>query len=120
MTDLLGLPATMAELATARAEEEAEAARVTVWVTWYTEVDVCCTPLTRVVMTLEAGIIEMTVAEDWTLETTAEADSVGRADTMELNTLVDSTKVEDSWATPESVTVTTVGTWTTVLLRIVC
>lgn len=44
---------------------------------------------------------------------------MARAGTTELMMLVDSTTVEDSWGTPETVTVTTVGTWTTVLLRTV-
>lgn len=106
---------------------------------------------------LEAGMTDITVAEDWELETRDEAGPVGIAGTIELamlvdstttedpwtiellaktelwaradgvalkdatelKTLVDSTTVEDSWATPETVTVTTVGTWTTELLRIV-
>jgi hypothetical protein len=120
--ELPGPPAATVELAepvTARAVEDAEATTVTVCVSWYTEVDFCSTPLTVVVMTLEVGITDITVAEDWKFETTAEAGTVGRAVTTELKTLVDATTVEDSLATPETVTVTTVDTWTTLLLRTV-
>lgn len=70
-------------------------------------------------MTLWVEATDRMVAEDSKLETTAEAEAVGRADTTELTMLVDSMVVEDSWATPETVTVTTVGTWMTVLLRTV-
>lgn len=54
-----------------------------------------------------------------TLDTTCEAGAVGEGSTIEVWTLVDSTSVLDSCAIPETVTVTTLGTWTMVVLRTV-
>ena len=47
------------------------------------------------------------------------AEGVALTAATEVITLVDSTMVEVSWATPETVTVTTLGTCTTEVLSIV-
>jgi hypothetical protein len=70
---------------------------------------------------VSTGICEVTVLYmvETTLDTTCEAGALGEGATMEVCTLVDATTVLLSWAIPETVTVTTLGTCTTVVLKTV-